>query len=644
MSLSVFPNGGIDTWTYLQDLSASDLLNAETYRNLRIKSSTIALSSEEQTQVNSIAANLRYKGINVVDLNKLFDAISSTQLFTQTTLINYFKYCGSYNPLTNYLIYNSVSYNGNTFMSLKNQIGVTPVDDGINWKQNSSKGDIGNPGATGANGLGLTYVGNYSDTSIYYIGNAFNSNNSIYYCTNTSPAGTSPTNTSYFQLFLSNSGVVIQATEPVSKYVNLVWIDSSTSQNIMKYWTGSAWSIVGGNIKALDISIADAGNKITATNVEDFATEMVDKITILNGSGAVAEKANKSALDTTNTNVTNLTNTVNTHTSSLADYTKIIPYAGTSTGTVNAYVIATPTIAALTVGMAVSLKFNIDSTLASTLNWNGKGAKGIKKANGMDVTNLKTTGIYTLRYDGTNFILQGEGGSGDATAPDLLSGKKASTDTGDITGTMVDRGTVNITPSSVSQTILGGKHSGAGVVSAVTIPVANVLIGTTIAGQSGTMANNASPTTALTTQGATKVIPAGYNPGGTITANFANLLAENVLSGVNIGGIVGNLVLGKAYASGTVTTDGNARFTVSGLNFLPKLILASQVTKIGDSSTTKFTIYVDFPEIATSGTKKRWATSWYALGASVEYVNSSGFCLDSPAGTVGSSIFWIALG
>lgn len=121
------------------------------------------------------------------------------------------------------------------------------------------------------------------------------------------------------------------------------------------------------------------------------------------------------------------------------DNTAHVPYAGITTGTVNAYTIATPAITALTAGMAVCVKFHVDSTAASTLNWNGKGAKGIKKANGVDATNLKS-GIYTLRYDGANFILQGDGASGDATASDLRSGKKASTDAGDIIGNVPVKG------------------------------------------------------------------------------------------------------------------------------------------------------------------------------------------------------------
>lgn len=128
------------------------------------------------------------------------------------------------------------------------------------------------------------------------------------------------------------------------------------------------------------------------------------------------------------------------------DYTKLVPYAGVTTGTANTYAISTPTITALTAGMAVSVKFNIDSTGASTLNWNGKGAKGIKKANGTDATNLKASGIYTLRYDGTNFILQGEGGEyGTAGAGQTLTGYSIGTDTGLVNGTMANNSGATLT-------------------------------------------------------------------------------------------------------------------------------------------------------------------------------------------------------
>ncbi len=106
----------------------------------------------------------------------------------------------------------------------------------------------------------------------------------------------------------------------------------------------------------------------------------------------------------------------------------------------------------------------MDNTGASTINVNGLGAKAIKKPNGNDVSagNLKAGSIYTLRYNSTNFILQGEGASGNATASDLLSGKTASTDAGDIVGTMpnkVGSGTI-ITPSTSDIAIPQGYYGG----------------------------------------------------------------------------------------------------------------------------------------------------------------------------------------
>lgn len=41
----------------------------------------------------------------------------------------------------------------------------------------------------------------------------------------------------------------------------------------------------------------------------------------------------------------------------VANYTTQVPYAGTTSGSVNTYEISTPTITSLIVGMAVSLKF-----------------------------------------------------------------------------------------------------------------------------------------------------------------------------------------------------------------------------------------------------------------------------------------------
>ena len=143
------------------------------------------------------------------------------------------------------------------------------------------------------------------------------------------------------------------------------------------------------------------------------------------------------------------------------------PGTGTTTNSGNAYAVTlNPVPSSYVDKMGLILTINADSTGVSTINVNGLGAKGIKKANGNDVTNLKNGGIYSLRYNSTtgNFILQGEGGSGNAIASDLLSGKTASTDAGDIIGAMPNRGTFNL---GLGEAVPAGYYNGGNVPSGV---------------------------------------------------------------------------------------------------------------------------------------------------------------------------------
>ncbi|MEK4606537.1 hypothetical protein [Geobacillus sp. FSL W8-1251] len=205
----------------------------------------------------------------------------------------------------------------------------------------------------------------------------------------------------------------------------------------------------------------------------------------------------------------------------LADYVKHPGY-GVATGSANAYeVTLNPAPTAYVEGMAIAVKINMDNTGASTINVNGLGAKAIKKPNGNDVSagNLKAGSIYTLRYNGTNFILQGEGGSGNAQPSDVLSGKTFTNDSGEQTGTMPNIGAITITPTTIDQTI-----------------------------------------------------PAGYHNGSGIVKGDPDLIPANIKQGVDIFGVVGTLVEGKRWASGTFTTSEKT-YTVSGLAFKPSIVL-----------------------------------------------------------------------
>ncbi|PKL00076.1 MAG: hypothetical protein CVV56_08150 [Tenericutes bacterium HGW-Tenericutes-1] len=228
---------------------------------------------------------------------------------------------------------------------------------------------------------------------------------------------------------------------------------------------------------------------------------------------------------------------------SLADYTKIIPYGGTTTGVANTYAIATPTISALTTGMAVSVKININSTGASTLNWDGKGAKTIKKADGTNVTNLKSTGIYTLRYDGTNFILQGEGGEyGTATQADVKNTKTIGTSLGVIQGTL---DLTNLTAGNIKKDIVIDGITG------TLVPFPNLTSGSYPFAISDT--DDASGSTSY---GLIKSIR--VKTGGTVTVSFSAWRSYNGMSSfarVYINGIARGIERSVPYSTATTWTE-----------------------------------------------------------------------------------------
>lgn len=200
---------------------------------------------------------------------------------------------------------------------------------------------------------------------------------------------------------------------------------------------------------------------------------------------------------------------------------------GTTAGTGTAYTVSlSPAPTELTTGMRVTVKLNVANGANPTINVNGLGAKAIRRVDGTAPPSgfLKSGGVYTLVYDGTNFILQGEGGEyGTAVASDVLAGKTIGTQNGLVTGTMPNRSgqtaswsgyesvTVQPHPSDASQGL-------------VTIPNAY--------GANGY-----------------------FDSSSAVTGNVANLNAANIKAGVAVGrhnGNSGNSIVG------TFTSDANA--------------------------------------------------------------------------------------
>lgn len=235
----------------------------------------------------------------------------------------------------------------------------------------------------------------------------------------------------------------------------------------------------------------------------------------------------------------------------LENYLMHVPYV-VGNGTANNYTAAINGITGYVEGMAMAIKISATNTGSATVNVNNLGPKTIKKSNGnvLKSGDLKTNGVYTLRYNGVDFILQGEGGEyGTATAAQVLSGYTIGTNNGIVTGTY--------TPPAAAQY---GTAGAAQVLSGYTIGTSGGLVNGTIPTQTG---GTITPTTTNQTKAA------GYYPNAITIQGSPNLLASNIKKGVNIFGVIGTYSAQPDESTTdevtfTVTTPSNAIVERSG--------------------------------------------------------------------------------
>ena len=131
-----------------------------------------------------------------------------------------------------------------------------------------------------------------------------------------------------------------------------------------------------------------------------------------------------------------------------------------------------------------------------TINVNGMGAKPIKKPNGNDLVsgNLKAGSVYTVRYNGTNFILQGSDSAGDATPGDVTAGKTFSNDDDtDLVGTLPILGNRSTTliingPGTPQVVIPSGRIDQSTIVAQIDPSKASIIkLGETLGGVTGAL-------------------------------------------------------------------------------------------------------------------------------------------------------------
>ncbi|WP_252224526.1 MULTISPECIES: phage tail protein [unclassified Clostridium] len=206
-----------------------------------------------------------------------------------------------------------------------------------------------------------------------------------------------------------------------------------------------------------------------------------------------------------------------------------------ATGT-NSYLGSSARITKLSKGTRCTLFVATDSTGNCSLNLNNYGAKNIKDSFGNIVTNLKANIPYNLCYNGSDFILQGKGGGGNATPNQVLLNSTFTNDSGPQTGTMPNQG------SKTASLNCGGSY----------------------------------------------IIPAGYHNGsGKVTANSlasqtsANATASQILSGFSAW-VNGNKINGSA----TIESLGGKKFKSGTLNISNLQTKSYNVVKLENNTLT----------------------------------------------------------
>lgn len=172
--------------------------------------------------------------------------------------------------------------------------------------------------------------------------------------------------------------------------------------------------------KIVPSSITDDGSNVTITN----PISLNGGVAVNNATGVSMANVSNGSLTWAGTTAGSLSGNVYNYTASLS----VVPTA-------------------LTTGMRVTFKAHATGGTSATLNLNSLGAKNIYKPDGTAVV-LKTNNVYTVVYDGSAFISQGEGGGeyGNAIASDVRVGKTIGTENGLVTGTA----TLVVTPNEGS--------------------------------------------------------------------------------------------------------------------------------------------------------------------------------------------------
>ncbi len=238
----------------------------------------------------------------------------------------------------------------------------------------------------------------------------------------------------------------------------------------------------------------------------------------------------------------------------------------------------TATISGLTLSDGVTLRLKLHTAISAgaTLNVNGTSAIAIRDVKGNAVKAGPVAGSYlTLIYNGSNFILQGEGGEyGTAGAAQVLAGYTVGTENGLVSGSIPSKGAQTYTPGTGNQTISAGQ----------------------------------------------------YLSGIQTIAGDANLIAGNIKSGVSIFGISGSFT-GNFATNDIIVPKLTPLTTINDIGFRPKIMIIFRVSHLETAAPFEFVLLFDtsFPISDYSGSDYSFRVNGASTISSTVYHYSASY-------------------
>lgn len=213
MSQSTFPTT-VDVFEEMLDPTASDIEIIKRWQELQRK---VSKTQDEISEYQNLTDSLSKKIFTAKQYNHLADSIVATQQFFKNNTVGHietlkiqteqimktytdnFVHKGLYTPMTQYEVGNTVTHNGSAYQCVQRCIGVVPAIPSTYWSLMSAKGDKGDRGLKGDDGVGLVYKGNYDSLTSYTEAHLVSYGGQLYH--NIKPCkGVIPTNSTYWEV------------------------------------------------------------------------------------------------------------------------------------------------------------------------------------------------------------------------------------------------------------------------------------------------------------------------------------------------------------------------------------------------------------------------------------------------------------